>query len=183
MCSTAGFFGSLFILPFYFSSIGYSPLFSGLILLISPICIVLAGIPAGALSVRFGCKAICSLGTCLQTIGMGLLVLGIFATIPSIVITGLVVSGIGSGLNEGPSIRRITVHSPIELQGSSGGLVFTCMNVGCVLGVALFSVVAAAASGNPDYTIFGITISCILGTVFALIAFITSQMARDTIKS
>ncbi|HJJ36300.1 MAG TPA: MFS transporter [Methanocorpusculum sp.] len=182
-CSTAAFFGSIFILPFYFAAIGYSALVSGLILLISPACIALAGIPSGMLSIRYGCRFLCTLGTLIQAIGMGVLIAGIFSALIPLIIVGLVISGIGSGLNEGPSIRRITIHSPLELQGSSGGLVFTCMNVGCVLGVALFSVVAAAASGSPDYTIFGITISCILGALFALIACVTSQAARDTIKS
>ena len=183
MCSTAAFFGSLFVLPFYFTDMGYSTLVSGLILLISPACIALAGIPSGMLSLKYGCKFLCSSGTLVQFIGMGLLIFGIFSVQMPLIIAGLVISGIGSGLNEGPSIRRITIHSPLELQGSSGGLVFTCMNVGCVLGVALFSVVAAAASGNADYSIFGIAVSCILGAAFSLLAFITSRLARDTIKA
>ncbi len=183
MLSTVAYFGNLYLLPFYFVLVGYPLYIAGLILLIPPACIAIAGIPSGMLSVKFSCRFLCSVGTLLQTIGLVIVIVGIFTGLMPLVITGLVVGGTGSGLNEGPSIRRITVHSPRNLQGSSGGLVFTSMNVGCVLGVALFSVAATAGSGSQDFTVFGVAIACIVGAVFALLAFVTSEVAKDTIKS
>ncbi len=74
------------------------------------------------------------------------------------------------------------MHSPLELQGSSGGLIFTVMNVGCVLGVALFSVAAATASGSASvYTPAGVAVACVAGLAVAVIALAASKLARDTV--
>lgn len=180
---TLVYIGLLYVLPFYFTGIGFAIGLTGLIMLIPPICLAVMGIPSGALTIKFGCKKLCNVATLLLTAGIVLLAAGIFTFIPALILAGLIVTGIGNGLNEGPSIRRITVHSPLELQGSSGGLVFTVMNVGCVLGVALYSVTAAAASGSAEFTTFGIAVSCAAAAVFAILAYITSRAAKDTIKA
>lgn len=87
---------------------------------------------------------------------------------------GLLMVGLGIGLNEGTSIQRITIHSQPELQGSSGGLIFTVMNVGCVLGVALFSVAATTSLGSADvYTPAGVAIARAAGFAVAVIALVT----------
>lgn len=182
MFTTVAYFGLIFILPFYLVSKGFSISLIGLIMLIPPAGIALAGIPSGLLSIKFGCKQLCTAGTCLQAVGMGILVFGMINSLFVLVIVGLVMGGIGSGFNEGPSIRRITVHGPKDLQGSAGGLVFTVLNVGCVLGVSLFSVVAAAVSKSNNFGEWGIVMSCIVGIVFAVLAVITSELAKDTIK-
>jgi hypothetical protein len=85
------------------------------------------------------------------------------------------------GLNEGPSIQRITIHSPQDLQGSSGSLIFTVMNIGCVLGVAVFSAVAAAGSAGGTYTGSGIALACLAGAGISVLAFAASVLARDTV--
>ncbi len=183
MLVTLAFAGILFTLPFYFTGMGLPIGLTGLIMLIPPACLALIGIPSGAWSVKFGCKKLCNIGTILFSAGFVILTTGIFLSNIVLILAGLILIGLGNGLNEGPSIRRINIHSPRDLQGSSGGLVFTAMNAGYVLGVALFSLIASAASGGPEFTVFGVAVSCAAGAGFAVLSYITSKCAADTKKA
>ena len=183
MLVTLAFAGILFTLPFYFTGMGLPIGLTGLIMLIPPACLALIGIPSGAWSVKFGCKKLCNIGTILFSAGFVILTAGIFLSNFILILAGLILIGLGNGLNEGPSIRRINIHSPSDLQGSSGGLVFTAMNAGYVLGVALFSLIASAASGGPEFTVFGVAVSCAAGAGFAVLSYITSACAADTKKA
>jgi len=180
---TLVYIGLLFVLPYYFTELGFTTAETGLIMLIPPVCLALIGIPTGYFMTKFGCRRLCNWATLILTLGLGLLAAGIFTNTPALVFISLVVTGIGNGLNEGPSIRRITAHCPENLQGSAGGLVFTVMNIGCVVGVALYSIAATIGSGSTTFTIFGIAISCVVGAVFALFSYLTSKLAKDTIES
>ncbi|HJJ48892.1 MAG TPA: MFS transporter [Methanocorpusculum sp.] len=173
--------GLIYILPFYFTLDGFSITETGFIMLIPPLCLAVIGIPSGALTRIFGCRKLCSFASLILTAGIALLAAGMFCANFALIIAGLAVTGIGNGLNEGPSIRRITVHSPEDLQGSAGGLIFTVMNVGCVLGDAAYCVSATIASGSGEFTHWGIAVSCAVAVVFAFLAFVTSQAARDTV--
>ena len=183
MLVTLAFAGILFTLPFYFTGMGLPIGLTGLIMLIPPACLALIGIPSGAWSVKFGCKKLCNIGTILFSAGFVILTTGIFLSNIVLILAGLILIGLGNGLNEGPSIRRINIHSPRDLQGSSGGLVFTAMNAGYVLGVALFSLIVSAASGGPEFTVFGVAVSCAAGAGFAVLSYITSKCAADTKKA
>ena len=180
---TLVYIGLLYVLPFYFSGVGFTTAESGFIMLIPPICLAIIGIPTGALMAKFSCMKLCNYATAILTLGLAVLALGIFLNLLPLIFVGLVVTGIGNGLNEGPSIRRITVHSPENLQGSAGGLVFTVMNIGCVVGVAMYSVSATIGSGSTTFTIFGIAVSCVVAVVFSIFSYITSKLAKDTIRS
>ena len=94
---------------------------------------------------------------------------------------GLLLLGATLGVNEGPTIRRITIHCTEDTQGSAGSLTYTVMNVGSVVGIAAYSVIASAASGSTEFfTISGIAAACIFGAVCAVISYITSRLAKDT---
>ncbi|MDO5847714.1 MAG: MFS transporter [Methanocorpusculum sp.] len=183
MLVTLAFAGILFTLPFYFTGTGLSIGLTGLVMLIPPACLALIGIPSGTWSVKFGCKKLCSIGTFLFSAGFVILTAGIYLSNFIMILAGLILIGLGNGLNEGPSIRRINIHSPSDLQGSSGGLVFTAMNAGYVFGVALFSLIASAASEGPEFTSFGVAASCLAGAGFAVLSYITSKCAADTKKA
>ena len=175
--------GIAFILPFYLTAIGVPIGLAGLIMLIPPACLAVIGIPSGSLSVKFGCKTLCNVGTAVLSLGLVIMTAGLFLSNIPLIIAGSIFTGLGSGLNEGPSIRRINIHSPDNLQGSSGGLVFTAMNVGCVLGVSLFSLIASAASGSTEFTLFGIAAAAAGGLGFSLLSYVTSKAAKDTLKA
>ncbi len=176
--------GVIFVMPFYLiGSYQISIAAAGLVMLLPPVSMALIGIPAGVLTTKFGCMRLCNVATVFMAIGLLLLAFGILSEWLPLIVAGLLLTGLGMGLNEGPSIQRITIHSPTEHQGSSGGLIFTVMNIGCVLGVAVFSVVASAISGSADvYTISGISTACFVGFIIAIFAFVLSRLARDQIR-
>lgn len=184
LCITLVYLGVIYVMPFLLTEEYLLPTaVAGGIMLLPPVAMAVIGIPAGAFVRRCGCMALCNRASLLLAAGMALLGGAVLLSNMLLIFAGLILVGLGMGLNEGPSIQRITIHSPPELQGSSGGLIFTVMNVGCVLGVALFSVAAAAGSGSGDvYTPAGVAVSCLAGFVVAVIAFVTSKLARDTMK-
>ncbi|MCZ0863318.1 MFS transporter [Methanocorpusculum vombati] len=184
LCITLVYLGVIYVMPFLLTEEYLLPTaVAGGIMLLPPVAMALIGIPAGAFVRRCGCMVLCNSASFLLAAGMVLLGTAVILSNMLLIFAGLVLVGLGMGLNEGPSIQRITIHSPLELQGSSGGLIFTVMNVGCVLGVALFSVAAAAGSGSADvYTPAGVAIACAAGFAVAVIALITSRLARDTVK-
>ncbi|MDE2545295.1 MAG: MFS transporter [Methanocorpusculum sp.] len=184
LCITLVYLGVIYVMPFLLTEEYLLPTaVAGGIMLLPPVAMALIGIPAGAFVRRCGCMVLCNSASFLLAAGMVLLGTAVILSNMLLIFAGLVLVGLGMGLNEGPSIQRITIHSPLELQGSSGGLIFTVMNVGCVLGVALFSVAAAAGAGSADvYTPAGVAIACAAGFAVAVIALITSRLARDTVK-
>ncbi|HKM41816.1 MAG TPA: DHA2 family efflux MFS transporter permease subunit [Methanocorpusculum sp.] len=180
---TLVYLGVIYVMPFYLTGpYRISVAAAGLIMLLPPVSMALIGIPAGTLTGKFGCMRLCNIAAVIMASGLLILASGIFNSIMPVIFAGLLLVGLGMGLNEGPSIQRITIHSPPELQGSSGGLIFTVMNVGCVLGVAMFSFAASCGSGSADmYTSAGIAVSCLAGFIAAILAYVTSRLARDLI--
>lgn len=180
---TLVFLGMIYIMPFYLTkNLGYGAALAGIIMLIPPILNALIGIPAGAMTKKFGCMKLCNVAAIFQAIGMILIVIGIIISNLAILFIGLGFVGLGTGMNEAPGIRRVNIHAPKDLQGSSSGLVFTVMNVGCVIGVALFSITATIVSKGTEFTSAGVYTACIVGAIVSILAYISSKLARDTIK-
>ncbi|MDO5844302.1 MAG: MFS transporter [Methanocorpusculum sp.] len=180
---TVVFLGMIYIMPFYLTSnLGYGAALAGIIMLIPPVVNALIGIPAGALTKKFGCMRLCNVAAICQALGMLMIVFSIIISNLPILFIGLGFVGLGTGMNEAPGIRRVNIHAPINLQGSSSGLVFTVMNVGCVIGVALFSIVATIVSDSTVFTNEGVYAACLAGAFVSILAYISSRLARDTIK-
>lgn len=178
---TLVYLGVVYLMPFYLTgSYQFSVALAGSVMLLPPISMALIGIPAGAIINKFGCKRLCNTATIIMSAGILALLFGVVLISLPLLFAGLFTLGLGMGLNEGPSMRRITIQSPRENQGSSGGLVFTVMNIGCILGVAIFSVSASIGSGGSDvFTDQGIAIACMVGFITAVCAYIASSMAHD----
>ncbi|HJJ41929.1 MAG TPA: MFS transporter [Methanocorpusculum sp.] len=177
---TAVYIGMIYIMPFLLiGELGLNISAAGLIMLFPALSMAVIGIPSGALTRKFGCMKLCTVAALILTIGMIVLTVGVFISSFAMVFVGIVLTGLGAGINEAPSIRRINIHSPVELQGSSGGLVFSVMNIGCVIGVAMFSSAASIVSGSADFVSAGIAVSCIVGAAAAFIAFVFSAAAKD----
>lgn len=178
---TLVYLGVVYLMPFYLTtSYQFSVMLAGLVMLLPPISMALIGIPAGAIINKFGCKRLCNKATIILSVGLLALVFGVVLVSLPLLFAGLFALGLGMGLNEGPSMRRITIQSPREDQGSSGGLVFTVMNIGCILGVAIFSAAASIGSGGSEvFTDRGIVVACMVGFIVAVCAYVASSMAHD----
>ncbi|MDO5845473.1 MAG: MFS transporter [Methanocorpusculum sp.] len=182
---TIVYLGTIYIMPFYLTGVlGLGSAISGIIMLIPPVTMMILGIPAGALTNTFGCRKLCNISCLAAIVSSAILAIAVTKTLFPLIFIGLVILGFALGTNEGPSIRRITLHCAPELQGSAGSLTYTVMNVGSVLGIAVFSAAASSLSGGVEaYTTAGIALSFIFGIVAAVISYVTSRISRDTVRN
>jgi EmrB/QacA subfamily drug resistance transporter len=181
---TLVYLGVVYLMPFYLTgSYQMSVASAGFVMLLAPVSMAFIGIPAGSLTGKFGCMHLCNTAAVIMAAGLLILVFSVILFCLPLLFAGLLLLGLGMGLNEGPSMQRITIHSPREMQGSSGGLIFTVMNIGCILGVAVFSVAASLGSGSGEvYTDQGVAIACIVGLTATVFAYAASRLARDQIR-
>ncbi len=179
---TIVYLGSIYILPFYLTGpLLLNSALAGVVMLIPPITMMLIGIPAGNLTNTCGCKKLCNISAICGTACSILLAVAVLTHTVWLLFAGLVLLGMTLGINEGPTIRRITIHCPEDIQGSAGSLTYTVMNVGSVVGIAAYSVIASAASGGGDiFTTSGIAAACVFGAGMAILSYVTSKIAKDT---
>lgn len=182
---TITYLGTIYIMPFYLTGpIGLGSALAGIIMLLPPVTMMILGIPAGALTNKFGCRKLCNISCIAAVLSAGILAVSIMQNLIPLIFIGLVTLGFALGTNEGPSIRRITLHCAPELQGSAGSLTYTVMNVGSVLGIAVFSAAASSLSGGAEsYTTAGIALSFVFGMIAAIISYVTSRLSRDTVRN
>ncbi|MDR3102493.1 MAG: MFS transporter [Methanocalculaceae archaeon] len=150
----------------------------GWIMLLLPVSMTLISLPVGVFMCRYGCMFLSNRGAVLIIAGMGLLSIAVATGIQLWAIcVGLVLVGLGLGLNEAPTLHRIAIHAPPNLSGSVGGITFTVINVGGMLGVTLFmSLIGRVSSPGGFVTAF------IGGCLVAVLGLVASILARDTIK-
>ena len=179
---TIVYLGSIYLLPFYLTGpLGMGSALAGIIMLIPPVTMMIMGVPAGNLTNTVGCKILCNISAVVGTAASVVLAAAVLMQNWVLLFAGLLLLGATLGVNEGPTIRRITIHCTEDTQGSAGSLTYTVMNVGSVVGIAAYSVIASAASGSTEFfTISGIAAACIFGAVCAVISYITSRLAKDT---
>ncbi|MBO5431471.1 MFS transporter, partial [Methanocorpusculum sp.] len=179
---TIVYLGSIYLLPFYLTGpLGMGSALAGIIMLIPPVTMMIMGVPAGNLTNTAGCKKLCNISAVVGTVASVVLAAAVLMQNWVLLFAGLLLLGATLGVNEGPTIRRITIHCTEDTQGSAGSLTYTVMNVGSVVGIAAYSVIASAASGSTEFfTISGIAAACIFGAVCAVISYITSRLAKDT---
>ena len=179
---TIVYLGSIYLLPFYLTGpLSLGSALAGLIMLIPPLTMALIGIPAGNLTNTCGCKKLCNISAIVGAAASGILAAAVLMQNAVLLIAGLLLLGATLGINEGPTIRRISIHCTEDTQGSAGSLTYTVMNVGSVVGIAAYSVIASAASGSSaEFTTTGIAAACIFGAICAVLSYITSRIAKDT---
>ncbi|MBE6506344.1 MAG: MFS transporter [Methanocorpusculum parvum] len=182
---TIVYLGSIYILPFYLTGpLGFGSALAGIIMLIPPVTMMLMGVPAGTLTNSFGCKKLCNISAIIGISASLFLAAAVLMQNPVLLFAGLILLGATLGINEGPTIRRITIHCTEDTQGSAGSLTYTVMNVGSVVGIAAYSVVASAASGSADiFTPGGIAVSCIFGAFCAVLSYVISRIAKDSCRA
>lgn len=179
---TIVYLGSIYLLPFYLTGpLGMGSALAGIIMLIPPVTMMLIGVPAGTLTNSFGCKKLCNISALVGVTASVVLTAAVLTQNWVLLFAGLLLLGATLGINEGPTIRRITIHCSEDTQGSAGSLTYTVMNVGSVLGIAVYSAIASTASGSTEvFTAAGIAAACIFGAVCAVLSYITSRLAKDT---
>jgi DHA2 family methylenomycin A resistance protein-like MFS transporter len=148
---TFGMYGLLFLVPLIWQTGGTVPASTAGLALMPMACtfFVLSNI-SGRLAERLGARVMISGGTAL--IGAGLLVIACTAAGRPLWLaeTGLVLAGLGMGLNTGPLFGVAVQAVPASRSGSASSLINVARMIGATLGVAVLGTAfAIAGSGAP----------------------------------
>jgi MFS transporter, DHA2 family, methylenomycin A resistance protein len=163
---TFGMYGVLFLVPLAWQASGALPA-GGAGLALLPMAVVFFALSnySGRLTERVGARAMIAGGTAL--IGLGLYVIALTtAGMPiSAAETGLVLTGLGMGLNTGPLFGVAVAAVPAARSGNAASLINVARMIGATLGVAILgSAFALAGSGAS-----GLRIAMALGGTVQLI--------------
>jgi MFS transporter, DHA2 family, methylenomycin A resistance protein len=164
-------YGALFILGLYFQRLhGYSPLQTGVAFL--PFCVALglANLAAGRLTTAYGPRVPITIGLIVAALGfVALIPLG--ANTPYVVmLAGLIVLPIGTGLVVPAMTTALLAGVEKERSGIASGVLNTVRQAGGALGVALLGSLLSAHAIAGQQIAFGIAAAMLLSVV-AIAAF------------
>ena len=178
---TFGMYGALFLVPLVLQAVGgLAARAAGLALLpMAGTFFVLSNF-SGRLAERVGSRAMIGGGT--ATIGFGLLVIAASAAGRPLWLAeiGLVLAGLGMGLNTGPLFGVVVASVPAARSGGAASLVNVARMIGATLGVAMLGTMfAAAGTGAP-----GLRVAMVVGGVVQIVGAGAAWRAlRDSARS
>lgn len=164
---TFGVYGMVFLLPLVWQASGFlDPGLAGIALVPCALMFFLVSQASGWLTERFGVQLMIAGGTCL--IGLGLLMLGLTVGGRPMLLaeTGLVVAGIGLGLNTGPLMSVAVGAVSAARAGTASALINVARMVGATLGIAILGALYAAVGGSAA----GLSLAMLAGRVQVLTA-------------
>lgn len=140
--------GATFYLVYYLQGVlGYSPLQSGAALIPTAIGMAVMAPRSSGLAERFGAKAVVATGFVLIGLSfLGIQLLGV-DTAAWLVLTVLLVQGVGMGMVMAPSTESIMSVVPREKAGAGAAVNNSVRQVGGALGVAVLGSLLAGAYG------------------------------------
>ncbi|OAT85450.1 hypothetical protein A6M21_05890 [Desulfotomaculum copahuensis] len=131
-------FSITFLLPFYLEQVRHlNPAHAGLVLSAPPFLILFVAPLSGALSDRIGSRLLSSLGMAITAAGMFWLSRVGVATPYAVIVAGMAVFGLGTGLFQAPNNSAIMGSVPRQRLGTASGTLASMRNIGMVLGIAL----------------------------------------------
>jgi len=146
---TFGMYAMLFLTPLYLQTVrGTSALMAALEMLPMSVAFFAVSQVSGKVVNRFGARAAMTAGMFLMGAGLMMLVGITPATRLGLIEAGLLVIGIGLGLNTGPVIGVAVGALPAARSGTASGLVNTARMIGATLGVAVLGALFAAFAGQ-----------------------------------
>lgn len=192
MMIMAAFAGAFVILPFYFELMhGMTSTQSGQMFLWATVTMVIAGIVAGTIANKVSVRSLSIVSLIIAAAAFfimstivantGLLIIGLM----------LLILGIGNGLFYPPSNRMILTSAPPEVQGEASGLLRTMQQVGCAIGVAIFTTIITTYVDFKGYLdgsetlqdlesnfISGMSVCMIIGGIMVIIGVVALLFTR-----
>jgi MFS family permease len=171
---TFGVYGVIFLVPLLWQSSGFlSPEMAGLALMPCALVFFLVAPQSGHLAQRFGVRAMITGGTAL--IGIGLLVLALSHAGEPLTIaeTGLVLAGIGMGLNTGPLMSVAIDAVSAARSGTASALINVARMTGATLGVAGLGTIFVLWHGGAEGLRAAMLVGGSIQLCGALVAFLT----------
>ena len=172
----------IFLMPFYLiQGRGLNPSRAGLILTAQPIIMAIAAPISGSFSDRFGSRKP-------GMLGMGLLAAGLFLLSRLggnselwLVILGLILAGLGTGMFISPNTSALMGAAPRTHQGVASGVQATARNFGMVLGIGLAGAIfTTQLAGNAADALFrGTSLGFLAGAVVALVGAFVSAAKQE----
>ena len=149
---TFGMYGLLFLLPMSWQGSDTAPLSAvaaGLALMPTALAFVGVSRYSGTLTERFGARVATAGGTAL--VGLGLLVVALTTSGRPICLAeaGMVLAGIGMGINTGPLMGVGVAAVEAARSGTASSLINVARMVGATLGVAMLGALYALLGGGP----------------------------------
>jgi EmrB/QacA subfamily drug resistance transporter len=187
------FAGGNFILPFYLdSALGISSSATGALFLISSLLYIVVSPYMGKLSDRTGTRILCCFGMAAVVVIVFVFAFTLSSNTLLPVIMYLAVAGIGMGTFV-PANNGLTLNTiPVANQGAAAAASRALMNLGMVLGVAiyqtLFSAVLPGSAVNTDLATSGVPITTMdtgfrnaffAGAVMCMLALLMSILAKE----
>lgn len=170
----------VFLTPFYLlQARGLSPSQTGLIVSAMPVVMVLVAPISGALSDRFGSRALAVGGMTVLTLGLFLLSrLTVDTPLPALV-AALMVAGLGIGTFSSPNTNAALGAAPAPRRGVASAVLGTGRNLGMVLGIGLAGAALttglAGATDTPAQAIAqGVDAGFLLAAAVAAVGIFTS---------
>jgi MFS transporter, DHA2 family, methylenomycin A resistance protein len=171
---TFGMYGMIFLLPLVWQSVGQlTPRGAGLALMPMSLAFFVLSTQSGRLTQRFGLRAMTGGGTAL--IGTGLLIVAATrAGSPMLVAQcGLMLAGLGMGLNTGPLYGIAVASAGQERSGTASSLINVARMTGATLGIALPGTVFGLLNGSTVGLRAAMLIGGIAQLCGAVVAFAT----------
>jgi len=162
-----------FLLPFYLlAARGCTASRTGLVMMAVPLAMMTVTGASGSLSDRIGVRIPATAGMLLMSAGLFGLG-GLRAdTGLMVIVTALVLSGLGTGLFTAPNNSAIMGSVPAGRQGVAGALLAAARTVGFATGVALAGLVYTTVLGGPHETAGPDAVARAVRTGMRLIAFV-----------
>jgi EmrB/QacA subfamily drug resistance transporter len=171
---TFGIYGMIFLLPLVWQSVGHmAPRQAGLALMPASLVFFLVSMQSGRLAQRVGVRAMTAGGTAL--IGSGLLIIAAARAGSPMLLAqgGLMLAGLGMGLNTGPLYGIAVGSVGRERSGTASALINVARMTGATLGVALLGTVFGLLDGGPAGLRAAMLTGGIVQLCGALVAFVT----------
>ena len=175
----------IFLMPFYLiQGRGLNPAQAGVLLTMQPIIMAASAPLSGLLSDRIGSRL-------LSTSGMAILSLGLFLLSRlgpnspySVILSGLAVTGLGTGIFISPNTSALLGSAPRQRQGIASGILATARNVGMVLGVGLAGASLSSISGlQGDNSVFqAVQVGLETGAGIALLGIFVSIIRGNKVE-
>lgn len=131
--------GTAYLIPNYLELMkGYSPGFTGLLLLVPSLLIMIAAPVSGTLSDRIGSRWLCTLAGAFLFFAVLIFVLFDHTIVLILIILALALRGISMGLFSPPNFRLILTSTPADQKGSASALWYFSRYLASAIGIVVF---------------------------------------------
>ncbi len=190
MMNYLGQFTAIFITPFALRyGMDRDPRQIGLTMAALPVAVLVLAPISGALSDRFGTRALAALGEGIIAVGLFALALVVGRGQPVPIIAALALVGIGAGMFQSPNASAIMGSLPRTHLGIGGSVLAVVRNLGMAVGIAISSAALAIGSqwyrsAHPDASgaqaiLYAAQVGYYIGAAFALLGALTSVVRED----